>query len=294
MKKLFFLPLLAALAIFASCSSDDNDAPLPKPEAKVTSVDYYGIINVGNIADTVRCTVVYDNAANIADITLRGMRFSDRMPAVDMRMAGIACSVTSTDIVFAPAEAVVPEVSVSAAPGAPSQPGVSNPQYAMEELVGTIKDKTMEFTAKMPMGEVDFFAVVVPLFTGEMNVVAAGSQEKFAVDNVECEMELDADGNNGNLIIYGAKFAAAMPVTVDIKLENLACTNFQGGYNVAVSDTLVPLVRMSGSDFVPMPAFAFTKLRGEVLDLGSLNFDASMTRGDFSYYGERYIKIINR
>lgn len=292
MKKLLFLPLFAALALLAACSDDDDNITPPAPEQHVTSVDYYGVLAVGEFTDTVRCTVVYNNAAKVADITVCGMRFSDKMPAVDMRMAGIICSATSTDIVFAPSATVIPEVSVSAAPGAPSQPGVSNSQYAMTGLAGAIKDKTMEFSAAMPMGEVSFHGTVVPLFTGSMNVLATGEEKPFTMDDVLCEVELEDGGALANLFIYGAKFAEGMPVKVDIKLPGVSCRHFNDGYSIAVSDSLVPLVRMGAADFVPMPAFTFTKVSGEVRDAGLLYFDASMTRGVFSYEGERFIKII--
>lgn len=294
MKKLLFLPLFAALALLASCSDDDESVTPPAPEQHVTSVDYYGVLAVGEFTDTVRCTVVYDNAANVADITVRGLRFSDKMPAVDMRMAGIICSPTSTDIVFAPSATVIPEVSVSAVPGAPSQPGVSDPKYAMTGLTGTIKDRVMEFSATMPMGEASFCGIVVPLFTGSMNVLATGEEKAFVMDDVLCEVELEGDGAFANLFIYGAKFAERMPVTVDIKLPGVSCHHFNGGYSIAVSDSLVPLVKMTGTDYMPMPEFAFTKVSGEVRDAGLLYFDASMTRGVFSYEGERFIKIINK
>lgn len=290
-----FLPVVALFLVFASCSTDDGLAPLPTPEAKVTSVDYYGIMNVGDVADTVRCTVVYNTVAKVADMTVKGFSFNDEMPAVDMRIAGIICSLTSTDIVFAMEEDVIPEISESAMAGGLSKPGTADENLAMSGFAGAIKDKTMEFSANMAMGEVLFQGVVVPVFAGEIGVVAEGTTNKVIVEDVQCEMELDYDGKKANLLVYGAKFAAGMPVTVDIKLEGVACSHFQGGYNIAVSDTLVPMVRMTGATgFVAMPAYTFTDLKGEVLDIGSLTFDALMTKGKFSYYGERFIKTINQ
>ncbi|MBR5814151.1 MAG: hypothetical protein IKY37_06820 [Bacteroidaceae bacterium] len=295
MKKLLFLPLLAAITILASCSPSDDGPSNPNPGDPVTtSVDYYGVLNIGNVADTVRCTVVYNNAANVAELKINGFQFNDTLPAINMRVAGIICTLTSTDIVFA-MDDVVPEISEKVEAGNLSKPGVSDTRYTMSDFTGIIKDKTMEFTAKMSMGDVEFIGAVVPLFAGDMQVIAAGDTQKVNVEDVQCEIELDGNGMSANLIMYGAKFAANMPKKVDIRLEGVKCNHFHGGYNVVLSDTLVPMVRVAGAtDFVPMSAYAFTSLNGEVLDEGSLNFDALMTRGYISYYGDRFIKVVNQ
>ncbi len=290
MKKKLFLPILAILALTViSCSNDDDDAP--QLQAKVTSVDYYGVITVGHFSDTVRCTVVYDNVANEAEIIVNGMQFSDKMPAIDMCIPGILCTAVSSDILFDVQGEIVPEVSVSAAAG---ESGAPNPAYAMSGLSGAVSGNTMEFSARMAMGDLSFEGNVVQLFTGGMDVVATGSTQEFVVEDVICELEQNCDGKSVNLYINGARFAEGMPATVDIKLEGLACEYSQDGYNISSSATVVPFVSMAGSAFIPMPAFSFSSLNGKVLDAGSLHFVASMTRGNFSYNGQRFTKIVNQ
>ena len=294
MKKLFLLPLFAVLALLVSCSSEGSDDPVVDPVDYKTSVDYYGVLTVGETADTVRCTVVYDVESNVADITVYAMQLDETKPAVNMRMAGIACRTTSTDILFASANPVTPEVSVSVPAGAPSQPGDFDPQYTMEGFSGIIKDNVMEFSAAMPMGDVEFHGVVVPVFAGSMNVLATGAEKYFTMDEIVCEVEVEDGGSLANLCIYGAKFAEGMPMSIDIKLPGVQCRQFNGGYSIAVSDSVVPLVKVAGADYVAAPAYTFTKVEGEVRDAGTMYFNASMTRGFFSYEGERFIRIINK
>lgn len=294
MKKLFLLPLFAVLAIFVSCSSEGCDDPVITPVDYKTSVDYYGVFTVGETVDTVRCTVVYDIESNVADITVYAMKLDGTEPVVNMRMAGIACRTTSTDILFASADPVTPEVMVSVPVGVPSRPGEFDPQYTMEGLSGVIRDNVIEFSAVMPIGDVVFQGTVVPVFAGSMNVRATGAEKLFTMDEIVCEIEVENGGSLANLCIYGAKFAEGMPMSVDIKLPGVQCLQFYGGYSIAVSDSVVPLVKVMGTDYAAAPAFSFTKLNGEVRDAGTVYFDASMTRGKFSYEGERFIRIINK
>lgn len=287
------LPLLALMALIASCSSDDdNGITPPSPVISVTSVDYYGIASVAEVSVPVRCTVLYNIESSVCEIKVTGLKFTDAMPVVDLRLAGILCSESAGEIAFAMTTPVIPEISMQSTGGLPSAPGASNPAFAMNNLTGVIKDKTMEVTATMAMGEFSFIGTVVPIFSGLMKVLATGEEQLFTTPNINCEIETSLDGSNANLYIYGAKFAAGMPVTVDIKLTDLSCTLFDGGYSFAASDSIVPLVRM-GNEFVPMEAYKFGKIKGEVLDRGTLVFDASMTKGSFEYEGERFIKTVN-
>ena len=260
MRKILMLPLIALMALIASCSTDDDGGVMPEPVIPVTSVDYYGVAKVAEIELPVRCTVVYNTSAKLCDIKVSGLKFADAMPAVNIRLAGILCSASASEI-----------------------------EFAMNNLTGVIKDKTMEVTATMAMGEFSFKGTVVPVFSGLMKVLADGTDQLFTLPNTNCEVETSLDGSSANLYIFGAKFAATMPVTVDVKLENIACTVFDGGYSFIASDTIVPFVRMGG-EYVPMEAYKFYKIKGEVLDRGTLVFDASMTKGAFEYEGTRFIK----
>ena len=294
MKKILMLPLLALMALMVSCSSDDDKGGFnpPAPSVNVTSVDYYGIASVADINVPVRCTVLYNNAAALCEIKVTGLKFSDAMPAVNVRLAGILCSASASEIEFAMTTPVIPEVAMETTEGSLSTPGVPSPQFAMNNLTGVIKDKTMDVTATMALGEFTFKGTVVPIFAGVMKVLANGSQQVFATQDTNCEVETSLDGSSANIYIYGAKFAASMPTTVDIKLADIPCKQYDGGYTFSVTDSIVPLVRMVG-EYVPMEAYTFSRMIGEVTDAGSILFNATMTKGIFEYEGERFIKTAN-
>ena len=297
MKKLFILPLFAILALITSCSSDDNDggSTLPPPPGdQVTSVDYYGEINMGGTIAKTRCNVVYNNAINVCDLVFTSIKFSDEMPEVKVRVAGIPCTVTAGIIEFHVPTPVVPEVGfIPADPSQPTLPSTPMPDFAMTGLAGAISSGAIEVSATLPLGELSFEGTIVPMFSGDMNVLAAGSDKVFTIEDIVCEVETSLDGTSATLFIQGAKFAESMPVAVDIKIENIPCVMRDNGFTFTSTDEIVPLVKMGGV-YTAMPDFTFSRIEGEVGGTNNalLGFSATMTRGVFEYSGERFIKVI--
>lgn len=115
-------------------------------------------------------------------------------------------------------------------------------------------------------------------YSGALRVLAAGAADYFTCEDIRCEVSLKAN-DAMTLKMFGAKFAENMPVTVDITLENIPCTIDSGNITFACNDTLVPLVGT-----LPAPNFSFSEISGSIAD-GTLTFDATMTRGEFSYSG---------
>ena len=74
-----------------------------------------------------------------------------------------------------------------------------------------------------------------------------------------------------DIVMQGVKFSDKMPVTLDITLCNLACTN-EGGKMVFSGENIVPLI---GS--TPSADYTFATARGEFdMRTSALTFDAKM------------------
>lgn len=284
MKKFLFLPLFAALMLFSACSSDDDDNDVPEPV--VAEASYKGDLALGETSLTTICTFVYNEASKSCDLTIAGLKFAAGMPAIDICLKNIPCKIDGEKMVFASTSPIVPLVTMA---------GMTMPyeDYKVESVEGYATTSEISLTASMQLGtlvfsgeytdEKDVNAPVAGAYTGSMSVLATGADEPFVCEALNCEVQINNDNSALDLIIYGARFAQNMPVTVDIKLQAIPCTESDGGVQFAGNETIIPLVRM-GEDYVPMEAYAFSSIEG-VCAGGVLAFEASMTRGEFEFEG---------
>ncbi len=284
MKKNLFLPLFAALMLLSACSSDDDDNTAAEPS--VTEASYKGNLTFGEAALTTKCSFVYNEASKSCDLTIEGLKFAPAMPSVDICIKSVPCKIDGDKMLFASAAPIVPFVTMMGQT-------VPYEDYTIESVEGYATASDISLAASMKMGALTFSGKYTdekeenaPLtggYTGSMTVLATGAEEPFICEALNCDVQIADDKNSLDLIIYGARFAQNMPVTVDIKLQAIPCVANEGGVEFACHETMIPLVRM-GEDFVPMEAFAFSRIEGLCAD-GSLVFGASMTRGEFMFEG---------
>lgn len=116
-------------------------------------------------------------------------------------------------------------------------------------------------------------------YNGNLKVLATGATDYFTSGDTRCEAVFGNAKDALTLKIFGAKFAENMPVTVDITLENIPFTTDGENIVFACHDELVPLVGT-----LPAPNFSFSEISGSIAG-GTLIFEATMTRGKFSYSG---------
>lgn len=283
MKKFLFLPLFAALMLLSACSSDDdNTASVPS----VTEAAYKGDLTLGGAALSTKCSFLYNEVSKSCDLTIEGLKFAPAMPSVDICIKGVPCKIDGGKMVFASAAPIVPFVTIM---------GQTIPyeDYTIESVEGYATATDISLTASMEMGALTFSGKYTDekeenssasgAYTGSMTVLATGAEEPFICEALNCDVQIADDKNSLDLIIYGARFAQNMPVTVDIKLQAIPCVANDGGVEFECVETMIPLVRM-GEDFVPMEAFAFSRIAGVCAD-ATLVFGASMTRGEFMFEG---------
>lgn len=131
----------------------------------------------------------------------------------------------------------------------------------------------------------DKFIIPDGHFNGVLDVVAIDSS-MFVCENVVCETVVSHKEGLLDLYIYGAKFAEAMPITIDILLENIPfVTDNERACSIHARD-IVPLIAMPDGKYVPNEAFKFYRLYGVIIEQNDgmkLSFSADMTRGTFSF-----------
>lgn len=284
MKKFLFLPLFAVLMLLSACSSDDDDNTASVPS--VTEAAYKGDLTLGGAALSTKCSFLYNEVSKSCDLTIEGLKFAPAMPSVDICIKGVPCKIDGGKMVFASAAPIVPFVTIM---------GQTIPyeDYTIESIEGYATATDISLTASMEMGALTFSGKYTDekeengsasgAYTGLMTVLATGAEEPFICEALNCDVQIADDEKSLDLIIYGARFAQNMPVTVDIKLQAIPCVANDGGVEFECVETMIPLVRM-GEDFVPMEAFAFSRIAGVCAD-ATLVFGASMTRGEFMFEG---------
>lgn len=284
MKKLLLFPLFAMLALMSACSSDDDDKKIF--EAAVTEATYKGDLNMGEMTFTVKCEYKYDAESNCCDITLKGVTFAAAMPKMDITLENVPCTLKEGMVEFE-ARSLTPIMAMG---------GMSIPaeDYVIERLVGAATASSLRLTATMAMGVLEFEGalsngdeededVVEGGYSGTMAVFATDTEVPFINEAVRCEVIPNEDLTALDLVIYSARFAENMPVSVDIKLEAIPCKLLDGELHFGCEETFVPLVRV-GEEFVPMEAFSFYYIAG-ISNGNTLAFEAEMTRGEFVFEG---------
>lgn len=285
MKKLLLLPLFAMLALLSACSSDDDDKQIV--EAAVTEAVYKGDLIFGEMTFTVKCEYKYDAKSNSCDITLKDVTFAAAMPKMDILLENVPCTLKEGVVEFS-GKSLTPMMIMG---------GVSLPAegYEIESVKGYATASSMSLNATMAIGALDFSGTLVNGdeednessvdggFKGAMAVFATDSETPFINESVRCEVFPNDDFTALDLVIYSARFAENMPVSVDIKLQAIPCEVIEGELHFALEETFVPLVRM-GEEFIPMEAFSFYYIAG-VSDGETLAFEAEMTRGEFVFDG---------
>lgn len=133
MKNLIF----AALALIAFASCDDEHTPHVALDA-----DFVGTVTVAptnlSLSD-VNIELNFSENGSKVDIEMLQVKFADKMPKLDLKIAGVTATELSSGA-----------WKLSGANIIPTSAGVPNPNYTISELTGTLsKDgKSLEFTMK--------------------------------------------------------------------------------------------------------------------------------------------------
>lgn len=243
MKKLLFLPLLVMVAMLASCSSDD-DNNMPEIDSRIFTGKL--LLNGSPMADGTRCELnVIDESASI---TLYGVQFAPTMPAMDITMPMLACRKSGDGYVIN-GKNVLPLVG-----------GEPMDEFLISAVEASLVGDNFVVSAVTPMGTIGFSnALVTPVKpVGD----ARSFKGELLVGDFAKEVTIDVKKNvSGTLdiVINDAKFAANMPLTLDITLKDIP---FEGGGDVTfAAENVAPYLN---TETDPAPAYTFASVEGRV------------------------------
>ena len=255
MKKLLLLPLLAVFALFVSCS-DNDDSNLPEVKSEV----FFGslLFNGSSVAEDVKCSV--DIVGEYASITLYGVTFAPTMPAMDIVISALDCKKSGDNYVIT-GKSVVPTVM-----GAPMD------RYLMTTVEASLVGDKFVLNTVTAMGTIGFSNKIVnikPVGGSAKNYKGSLVVGDFTKEDVVISVTKNA--NTVDVLLNDVKFAANMPLVLDITLKALPCT--VDGANLSfAAENVEPYMN---TETEPAPQYMFAAVNGAV-NVGKLSFDARM------------------
>jgi hypothetical protein len=115
-------------------------------------------------------------------------------------------------------------------------------------------------------------------YTGTVTV-APGTADAFTLEGTEVKFTLSADKTTADIEMLKVKFAAAMPVSLDVLISGVTLTKTADGYSIS-GDNIVPTA-MGGA---PFAQYTITGLTGTVT-ASSLTLDMMMGTYPMSFEG---------
>lgn len=231
------------VAMLASCSSDD-DNNMPEIDSRIFTGKL--LLNGSPVADGTRCELnVIDESASI---TLYGVQFAPTMPAMDITMPMLACQKSGDGYVIN-GKNVLPLVG-----------GEPMDEFLISAVEASLVGDKFVVSAVTPMGTIGFSnALVTPVkpvgdarsFKGELLV---GDFAKEVTIDVKQKLAGTLD-----IVINDAKFAANMPLTLDITLKDIP---YEGDGDVTfAAENVAPYLN---TETDPAPAYTFATVEGNV------------------------------
>lgn len=264
MKKLFILPLLVMLAMIVSCS-DENDAP-DLPEVKNELFSGKLLFNGTVVSDKAECALF--TVEETATVTLYDVTFAPTMPAMDIVFPALTCKRNGDNCVVS-GKNIVPTVN-----------GEPETMFMVAAVEGSLEDGEFVFTAETPMGTIGFSNAL-------LNIKPAGGESKsykgsllvgdFTKEAVVKVTKNEVEGSL-DLVIEGAKFAANMPLELDITLKGIPCL-VNDGVLYFSAENVAPYINTENE---PVPAYMFAGVNGTVQG-SKLLFDAKMAENLAAY-----------
>lgn len=255
MKKLLFLPLLVMMAFVVSCSSDD-DNNMPDVDNRVFTGKL--LLNGSPITDGTMCelNVVEGTAA----ITLYGVQFAPAMPAMDITIPMLNCR-KSSDGYEINGKNVLPMVG--------DKP---MDDFLISSVEASLTGDKFVVSAETELGTIGFSNAIInikPNGGSAKNYKGSLVVGDFTKEDVV--ISVTKNGNAVDVLLNDVKFAANMPLVLDITLKALPCT--VDGANLSfAAENVAPYMN---TETEPAPQYMFAAVNG-VVNAGKLSFDARM------------------
>ena len=255
MKKLLFLPLLVMMAFVVSCSSDD-DNNMPDVDNRVFTGKL--LLNGSPITDGTMCelNVVEGTAA----ITLYGVQFAPAMPAMDITIPMLNCR-KSSDGYEINGKNVLPMVG--------DKP---MDDFLISSVEASLTGDKFVVSAVTPLGTIGFSNAIINIKpNGGSAKNYKGSLEVGDFTKEDVVISVTKNGNAVDVLLNDVKFAANMPLVLDITLKGVPCETDAANFSFA-AENIAPYMN---TETEPAPQYMFAAVNG-VVNAGKLSFDARM------------------
>lgn len=254
MKKLFLIPFLAVMAMVMSCSSDD-DNNMPELYSEL----FKGKLFVNNVlvGENVGCS--FNVVADVASVTLPA---NSMIGGQEITLPNLGCTKDGKNYIFS-GKNVVCFIG-----GEPQQ------DFLFLSVEGSLVNGVFEVEAKTELETIKFttalLAPVMPVeeksYSGELKVGDFAKEVTIDVRHNRAENSVD-------LVINNAKFAANMPLELDITLKGIPCSG-NGDITFSAKDVMPYM----NTETEPAAAYMFATVEGAV-EGAKLSFAAKMADG---------------
>ena len=243
------------MAFVVSCSSDD-DNNMPDVDNRVFTGKL--LLNGSPITDGTMCelNVVEGTAA----ITLYGVQFAPAMPAMDITIPMLNCR-KSSDGYEISGKNVLPMVG--------DKP---MDDFLISSVEASLTGDKFVVSAETELGTIGFSNAIINIKPDGGSVKNyKGSLVVGDFTKEDVVISVTKNGNAVDVLLNDVKFAANMPLVLDITLKALPCT--VDGANLSfAAENVAPYMN---TETEPAPQYMFAAVNGAV-NAGKLSFDARM------------------
>lgn len=249
--------IIMSFAMALSFSACDSDSDYESKSTQNFSDCFHHVYNTETgeaaIFDSPRYTIEFDYASGKANVEVKNVKFAEGMPAINMTLADLTWTWSST----------TGFKSISATDVVPVVNGKVMPDYIISSFKFDILDRYMGVNY-LPVVRITFAInekyVVTAVqkqicYYGKTNVLTAGSPTAFNTESPYYLAEISED-LTADLKIYDAQFATSMPPMNMVFGDIPVIVNPSVGY-VLTADSLIPEIGDT-----PYPDYEITALSG--------------------------------
>ena len=253
MKRIIFLPLFAMMALLFSCSNDEVNN-MPKTDDRVFTGKL--LLNGSLIDDATRCEL--NVVAGTASITIYGVQFAPAMPAMDITMPMLDCK-KSGDGYAISGKDVLPLVA-----------GTPMTAFMVSSLEASLSGDKFVVSAETALGTIGFSNVSSAPATPSGSKYRGMLQVEEFSKEVLVNVVRNNDAGTLDMVINDVKFAANMPLELDITLKDIP---FVSGLGISfIAENVAPYINTESE---PATAYMFAVVEGDI-NGGRLTFTAKM------------------
>ena len=248
------------MALLFSCSNDEENN-MPKTDDRVFTGKL--LLNGSLIDDATRCEL--NVVAGTASITIYGVQFAPAMPAMDITMPMLDCK-KSGDGYAISGKDVLPLVA-----------GTPMTAFMVSSLEASLSGDKFVVSAETALGTIGFSNVPSAPATPSGSKYRGMLQVEEFSKEVLVNVVRNNDAGTLDMVINDVKFAANMPLELDITLKDIP---FVSGLGISfIAENVAPYINTESE---PATAYMFAVVEGDVKG-GKLTFVARMADGLASY-----------